>query len=120
MTKTQEIKNSKPYWNGEDILFSMLSIKKYNELPEAIEYKHYNTIVNYILFDAISFGKDHDEYRKKLTRDFVQKLNLDKEINKADIKYKKTQLMYFYENGPLERIILSVMFLVLFIMIIKY
>ena len=118
--ETQEIRNSKPYWNGEDILFSMLSIQKYKKLPEAIEYKHYNTVLNYMSLNAISFGKEHDEYRKKLTRDFVQKLNLDKEIKKADIKYKKSQFRYFYENGPLEIIISSVIFLILFVSIVKY
>ena len=46
----EEIKKAKPFWNGEDILFSLLSIKKYNKLPISIELKHYNRYWNQFLY----------------------------------------------------------------------
>ena len=117
--ETQKIKDSKPYWNGEDILFSMLSIKKYGRLPEAFNYDHYNTVMNYLSFsNAISSGSDHDEYRKELTKDFVSKLNVDSELKKTNVQGEKSQFGYFYENSSLQTVaVTSVFIIILYIMI---
>lgn len=95
--ETEKIKKSKPYWNGEDILFSMLSIKKYNKLPIALDLDHYNMISNYFSYNSISFGTDHDDYRKDLTKDFTK--NLD--IPSSKVKTSKGQIRYFSDNSIL-------------------
>ena len=118
--ETEKIRNSKPYWNGEDILFSLLSIKKYNRLPEAFDYDHYNTLSDYLTFgNAISSGVEHDNYRKELTKDFVSKLSIENEIKKTEIKKEKSQLGYFYENSSLQPIVLTSVFVAILIMVIK-
>ena len=49
------IKKAKPYWNGEDILFSLLSIQRSKKLNKSYDLRHYNRLWNYINFsDSIS------------------------------------------------------------------
>jgi len=112
------IKNSKPYWNGEDILFSLLSIEKYGKLPQSVDLKHHNRIANYLsLNEAISTGaSNHDQYRKKLTQYLVEELNLEKKI-KSDtrIDKRKNQFSYFFFNS-----ILFYIFIIFFIGITFY
>jgi hypothetical protein len=101
--ENEKIKSSKPYWNGEDILFSLLSIKKYDKLPIAYDMSHYNRMANYINIDeAISFGRDHEEYRKEICEYFIKKLVLwNKIVRDVHIEKSKFQLTYFYENSNL-------------------
>jgi hypothetical protein len=97
------VKNSKPYWNGEDILFSLLSIKKYGKLPMAYDMGHYNRIANYInVGEAISMGNEHESYRKEASKYFIYELDLAEKI-KLETKVEKTkeQLKYFAENSNL-------------------
>lgn len=118
--ETDEIKKSKPYWNGEDILFSLLSIKKYDKLPESFDYSHYNTLMNYLSFsDAISSGKEHIEYRKQLTQDFVSKLDIDDDIKKTNVIYEKTQFGYFFQNSALQTISITILFFIILGTLIK-
>ena len=118
--ETQKIKDSKPYWNGEDILFSFLSIKKYGRLPQAFDYGHYNTVMNYLSFsNGISSGSEHDEYRKELTQDFVSKLNVDSELSKTNVRGEKSQFGYFYENSSLQTVAVTSAFIIILYIMIK-
>lgn len=95
------IKNSKPYWNGEDILFSLLSIQKYGKLPKAYDLKHDNRVANYLdVSESISIGKGHDQYRKELTKYLMDRMKIkDKIKEERKIKHWKTQVSYFVENS---------------------
>lgn len=107
------IKESKPYWNGEDILFSLLSIKKYGKLPKAVDLKHHNRIANYFnMTEAISTGaSEHLIYRKKLSSYLLKTLNLVNIINEnTKISKRKNQINYFFFNS-----VLFYIFLFLFI-----
>lgn len=98
------VKNSKPYWNGEDILFSLLSIKKYNNLPKSYSLSHDNSILNYLNFkDSISIGNvDHLKYRQELTKYFLDSLKLENKIKKSiKIKTWRSQFTYFFTNSIL-------------------
>lgn len=114
--ETDRIKNSKPYWNGEDILFSMLSIKKYNKLPVAIDLEHYNMISNYLSFNSISFGSEHDNYRKELTKDFSKDI---KDFPPSKVINSKTQVSYFGENSLLIDVFYTILVFIIIIFAIK-
>ena len=112
------IKNSKPYWNGEDILFSLLSIEKYGKLPKVLNLDHHNRLANYLnLKEAISTGSgEHQKYRKKLTQYLVKELELEKKINSdTKIEKRKNQFSYFFFNS-----ILFYIFLFFFILLTCY
>lgn len=99
----EEIKKAKPFWNGEDILFSLLSIKKYNKLPISIELKHYNRYWNYLnISDSISVGGNHLTYRKMISNKFVNELDVKNIIkNKTKVNYTKNGFLYFFVNSVL-------------------
>jgi hypothetical protein len=99
--ETDLVKNSKPYWNGEDILFSLLSIQKHGKLPKAYNLKHDNRVANYLDIDqSISIGKGHNEYRKELTKYLMERMEIkDKIKEERKIKHWKTQVSYFVENS---------------------
>jgi len=100
----EEIKNSKPFWNGEDILFSLLSIKKNDKLPISLDLQHYNYFASYLNFkDSISLGNNsHLEYRKKITESFIKSLELKEKIYEETlIKEKKNNHIYFIKNSIL-------------------
>lgn len=102
--ENEMIKNSKPYWNGEDILFSLLSIEKYGKLPQALDLKHHNRIINYLTLEqGISTGKNnHDAYRKNLSQYLTEKLNLGEKISKeTKVQKRKNQFNYFFFNSIL-------------------
>jgi len=108
------VKKSKPYWNGEDILFSFLSIEKYGKLPKAYELKHQNRVSNYINpKEAISFEENHSKYRKELTKYLLEKIKIKEKIKEErKIKHWKTQVSYFVENS-----FLSMFFYILVILL---
>ena len=101
------IKNSQPYWNGEDILFSFLSIEKFGKLPKAYNLKHDNRVKNYLnLNEFISLNNkknnklDHSEYRKELTQYLMEKMKIKEKIKEErKVKHWKTQVSYFVENS---------------------
>lgn len=95
------IKNSKPYWNGEDILFSFLSIEKYGKLPKAYDLKHSNRIANYInTNESISLNNNHNNYRKNLTKYLMEKMKIKGKIkDEKKEKHWKTQVSYFVQNS---------------------
>ncbi len=98
------IKNSKPYWNGEDILFSFLSIEKHGKLPKAYELKHSNRVGNYFNYkeESISFDNSHLKYRQELTKYLVDKIKIREKIkDEKKIKHWKTQVSYFVQNSIL-------------------
>jgi len=100
----EEIKNSKPFWNGEDILFSFLSIMKYDKLPISLDLKHHNFFSTYAnLKDSISVGNNnHLKYRKIITKKFIENLQLDKKIySETQIKDRGNQFFYFARNSNL-------------------
>ena len=112
------IKNSKPYWNGEDILFSLLSIQKYGKLPKVLNLNHHNRLANYLnLNEAISTGsEEHQKYRKKLTQYLVKELELNNKIKSdTNIEKRKNQFSYFFFNS-----ILFYIFLFFFILLTYY
>ena len=114
--ESELVKNSKPYWNGEDILFSLLSIKKYNKLPKAYNLPHQNRLANYLDFSqSISLGSGHKKYREEITKEFLKKLKLKDTIsNKINISSKKNDIVYFIENSILFYIIILIIFISLF------
>lgn len=101
--ESETVKNSRPYWNGEDILFSLLSIEKYNNLPMTHDLSHTNRISNYFNFsNSISLDGSHLDYRKRITKEFVEKLKLTNTIkNKKKIKFTKGDISYFIQNSYL-------------------
>ena len=108
----EEIKKAKPFWNGEDILFSLLSIKKYNKLPISVELKHYNRYWNYLnITESISVGGNHLSYRRKISDKFVDELGIKQEIkNKTKVNYTKNQFLYFLTNSILIYYFLAIIF----------
>jgi len=119
------IKNSKPFWNGEDILFSLLSIKKYNNLPFVIDSNHYNRLSNYLsLGEAISTGNNnHKLYRENMTKELKDKLKVKEKIKtETKIEKRKSQFSYFFFNSILVYfpIIIIVIFLLIYYVYIKY
>lgn len=96
------IKNSKPYWNGEDILFSLLSIEKYKKVPISYDLNHYNRTTNYFNFsNSISLTKNHLLYRKQITDIFLKKIKLDKDLISDVDTNTKPQTLYFIKNSIL-------------------
>jgi hypothetical protein len=95
------IKNSKPYWNGEDILFSLLSVMKTGQMNKSYELGHRNRIWNYInLQESISIGGVHDGYRIEWSSHLIKKMNIERNIKSGTkIKKKKYQITYFVENS---------------------
>lgn len=94
---------SKPYWNGEDILFSLMSVQKNSKLGKAYDLKHTNRIWNYLnVSESISVGGNHNQYRKKITKRLIEDLRVkDKIRSSSKKKYWKTQVTYFVENSVL-------------------
>jgi hypothetical protein len=102
------VKKSKPFWNGEDILFNLLSIKKINKFPVSLNLSHTNkNIIMENLFSSISVSSDsgHLEYRKNLTQKLVEDLNLKEKLkeNKNNKRYlnwiyeiKNSNLIYYF------------------------
>lgn len=98
------VKNSKPFWNGEDILFSFMSIERNSKLPKAYDLKHTNRVLNYINFkESISMGNNsHLEYRKELCKEFLTGMKIrDKFTIKNPSKNWRYQLSYFFNNSVL-------------------
>lgn len=104
--ETEKIKKAKPYWNGEDILFSLLSVQATGKMNRAYDLPHDNRIWNYLNFsESISVGGDHINYRKELTQELVDKMKITEIIDKRTrISKKKYQFTYFYENSYLRKI----------------
>lgn len=122
------IKNSKPYWNGEDILFSFLSIEKNGKLPKAYNLKHDNRVSNYLnLNESISLQTnkndnqlDHLNYRKNLTQYLMEKMKIKEKIKEErKVKHWKTQVSYFVENSFLNWLFYFVVIFV-FILNVQY
>ena len=113
--ESETVKNSKPYWNGEDILFSLLSIKKYNNLPIAYNLSHDNRISNYFNFsNSISFNSGHKEYRDIISKEFLEKTKVkDQIISKTKIKNRKNDIIYFIQNSVVVYIIYFFIFLLI-------
>ena len=121
--ENDDVKNSKPFWNGEDILFSLLSIKMTNKLPISLDLKHYNYTYSYLnLKNSISLGgPDHLKYRKKITNHFISKLELTEKISKeTNIISKGNNLVYFIKNSNLGYFILLGLSLIIFLLIKKF
>ena len=108
--ESERIKKSKPYWNGEDILFSLLSVEKYKKLPVAHDLRHTNRVMNYLnLSEAISFGSDHSDYRRDLTKELLGKIDIHDQIKAKNITKRRTQFGYFFDNSDLVYIIISIL-----------
>lgn len=95
------IKNSKPYWNGEDITMSLLSIQFTGLFPVAYNLKHYNRLHIFDLAIGISWHHNHKDYRKKLSAYVVNELRLNKNINELPKNYQKGSNFYYeFLNSP--------------------
>jgi hypothetical protein len=111
------IKKSKPFWNGEDILFSLLSYKKYGNLPRAIDLSHNNRLANYLDFgNSISLNNEHFKYRQNLSKELVKELKINNKNfhEKKKIDFKKSQFYYFLLNSNL----IYYLFLIILLIII--
>lgn len=106
--ETDLIKNSKPYWNGEDMLFSLLSIQCTGKMNHAYDLEHTNRVWNYLnLSESISVGEDHNLYRKELSKQILENMSLKDLIKKKEkIEKWKYQLTYFIENTYIPRYLL--------------
>lgn len=114
--ETERIKQSKPYWNGEDILFSLLSIEKYKKLPVALDLHHTNRIRNYLnLSEAISFGSGHRDYRRDLTKELLSNINIQSQLETKNITSRRSQFGYFFDNSDLVYILIPVLIVSLLI-----
>jgi len=105
-----EVKN-----NGEDILFSFLSIRENNKLPIAYNLPHTNRNFLYELIerDGISFDKNHIKKRSEISKKYIKKLNIEEKIipkNEGKINW-----LYEFYNSYLPLYILLLMFFLLFI-----
>lgn len=115
------VKKSKPYWNGEDILFSLLSVKKNNKLNKAYDLSHNNRWLNYLDFSSISLTDNHLSYRENVTEEFVKKLELkDKISKKVKIDYKRNQLTYFIHNSDIIYLLVILIIIFSYLIIKKY
>jgi len=103
--ETELVKNSKPYWNGEDMLFSLLSFQKTGKMNRSYDLSHTNRVWNYLNFsESISIGDDHNLYRKKLSKQVIESMGLLEEIKKNEkIEKTKYQISYFVENTNILR-----------------
>ncbi len=63
----------RPYWNGEDIFFSLLSYKLSGRLPMALSFRWGTLSQN---DTGVHFGKAHHQYRDRFLRAAVQRLQL--------------------------------------------
>ena len=116
----QMVKESKPFWNGEDILFNLLSIKKTNQFPVAINLSHINkNIITENLFSTVSISSstDHLKYRKILTQKLVEDMDLKDKIKENNNKNRKQNWIYEIINSDL---IFYLFLLILLILIILY
>jgi len=97
------IKTSRPYWNGEDILFSLLSVQSTGKMNRAYDLSHTNRVLNYLdPGTSISIGGDHISYRQKLVTSLMEKMVISDVIKKEKkIIKKRYQLTYFLENTDL-------------------
>lgn len=66
-------KHGRPYWNGEDIFFSLLSYKLSGRLPMALSFRWGTMSQN---DTGVHFGKAHHRYRDRFLRAAVQRLQL--------------------------------------------
>lgn len=121
------IREARPYWNGEDILFSLLSIQRSKKLNKSYNLKHYNRLWNYIDFSSISvknptqiFQNDHLNYRKKITSYFLEKITIDEEIEKTKINNTENQIIYFVKNSSLINIIYLIIIITILFIVKKY
>jgi len=102
------ISKSKPYWNGEDIVFNLLAIKKYNKLPKAYNLSHSNFLGDYLSFNGVSFDTNHDSYRKKLSQNIINKLNIMDKIKKETlIETTRNEFLFFLINSDLIYILIA-------------
>lgn len=118
----ETIKNSKPYWNGEDILFSLLSIKKNNKLPKTYDLKHENrNILNEVFNLGISSGKRHIGYRSEISKKFVKKLSIDDIIKtKINLEKKNNTLYEIYNSNLFYYLIFFILFFIISILTLYY
>lgn len=101
--ETTMVKNSKPYWNGEDILFSLLSLKESEKLNHTYDLPHINRVWNYVslreIGNSISFSDNHIKYRQRVTKEWLAKLDLKISLNgDKEVEKWKSQLGYFIQN----------------------
>ena len=107
--ESELIKNSKPYWNGEDMLFSLLSFQNTDKMNRAYNLSHTNRVWNYLnLSESISVGDDHNLYRKNLSKEILENMGLKDEIKKKEkVEKRKYQVTYFIENTYIPRYMLT-------------
>lgn len=107
--ENDRIKASKPYWNGEDILFSLMSVQNTGKMNKAYDLPHTNRVWNYLnLSESISVGGGHDEYRKKLSKELVETMALKDVIKKGEkVDKSKYQLTYFVQNSYIPRYLMT-------------
>ena len=98
------VKKSKPFWNGEDILFNLLSIKKTDKFPVSIQLSHTNKNViteHFFTSNSISGGTTHLDYRKHLTQKLVQDMDLGEKLKENKNNKKHLNCIYEFKNSNL-------------------
>ena len=74
--ETALVRRSKPYWNGEDILFSLLTTASTGQLHMAYDFAHTNLHFD-VAGEAISSGRGHGKYRDGLVKEVVPRLGFE-------------------------------------------
>ena len=89
--KVEDItKKGKPIWNGEDIIFNVIFIKKYKKEPKYIEPEK-DDIYELPGPYAISKNKNNYKYRKRLSRIAYMRYNL---FVKDDVTYAVFYILF--------------------------
>lgn len=108
MYENDLIKNSKPYWNGEDVLFSLMSLQKEKKMNRAYNLSHTNRILNYLtpseMTKSISFTSTHLDHRSEICKKWLEMMNIEK-LEEGKDEWR-SQILYFIENTQVARYML--------------
>jgi len=105
------IKNSKPFWNGEDIILNLLNYYINNQKSYSYDLPHTNRLHIFDIGNAISLDKSHLEYRSKLCNFFKNKFKTFEKKNKSK---KKINFIYEIKNSNYYIYIIFLFFLICF------
>lgn len=117
----QMVKESKPFWNGEDILFNLLSIKKTDKFPIALCLSHNNkNALAENLFSTTSISKDntHIQYRQKLTQKLINDMFIKEKLKENKNNKKHSNWFYEFYNSDLLFYSILLILLIIFLYLI--
>lgn len=114
-TKFEEkiVKYSKPFWNGEDIIFNLINIKYNKVYGKAFKLSHSN------LFDfkGISTDTKHLNYRNEITLQTIKELELNIKKDKKNVL--SSNFLYELKNSKFYVYITLLFFLIFCLFLYK-